>query len=401
MIAAEASIPDIPHPDADPEGFAAAIEAVGILRGLKFFAVLSEAANADVFIAPIDADPVIARMQIGGIEHPHTMLNTELRDAVRVCAGVIEIAGRSRDQALMIEGVRDGLAVVRAMDSRPMVIDRLCAVSSARLMLDVVRDQLVQGRWSGGACGAMLSEIDRRLPLPSPLEVFEADGAYTLCMIEWLYATNRPEIALRDGMASASSMMDVLEAVWDAFDFDQVFGEPEDRWPPRAAAIESFARYRASIIENASRPRLERTPIEQPVAILWTALDYFASSVPQQMIDHHDEHVALVHGIRVMLALEVYAARHGEYPEALEALTPLVLPVVPADPFANDGRFRYRRAAANRAEQAPTYILYSVGADGQDNNGAASTDWNRGAMIGKCADCDFVFTLPEPPESDE
>jgi hypothetical protein len=61
------------------------------------------------------------------------------------------------------------------------------------------------------------------------------------------------------------------------------------------------------------------------------------------------------------VAAERYRRAHGRWPDALADLTPALLPEVPRDPF--DGApLRYRRLGDGAG-------IYTVGPDGQDNNG--------------------------------
>ncbi len=69
-------------------------------------------------------------------------------------------------------------------------------------------------------------------------------------------------------------------------------------------------------------------------------------------------------GLLATLALEAWRKKHGEYPERLEDLEPNLLSSVPRDPFALDQALRYRR-------EDDTYLLYSIGPNGQDNGGEA------------------------------
>ncbi len=63
------------------------------------------------------------------------------------------------------------------------------------------------------------------------------------------------------------------------------------------------------------------------------------------------------------LALQAYEFEHGSPPERLEQLIPRFLATLPIDPFDPEGRpFRYVRADAGP-------IVYSVGPDGDDDNG--------------------------------
>ena len=102
-------------------------------------------------------------------------------------------------------------------------------------------------------------------------------------------------------------------------------------------------------------------------------------------------------GTRLMLALEVFRARAGRYPERLEDLAPGVLAEVPRDSYAPDGAFRYRLVDSGGSDPAKSYLLYSVGLDGEDNGGKeaenrvnalAGGPWGRGY--------DYIINSREP-----
>ena len=65
------------------------------------------------------------------------------------------------------------------------------------------------------------------------------------------------------------------------------------------------------------------------------------------------------------IALERFRLRHGEYPAQLAGLVPAFLPKAPIDLM--DGKpLRYRR------KDDGTFLLYSVGEDGKDDEGDSS-----------------------------
>lgn len=81
------------------------------------------------------------------------------------------------------------------------------------------------------------------------------------------------------------------------------------------------------------------------------------------------------------LAIERYRARHGHPPETLEHLVPGFLKAIPADPLARDGAFRYRIVPPPIGTGTPPdYILYSVGADANDNSGTSDDAYPEGAL---------------------
>lgn len=92
------------------------------------------------------------------------------------------------------------------------------------------------------------------------------------------------------------------------------------------------------------------------------------------------------------IALKRYQLRHGVYPPDLAALVPDFLPTVPCDPVDGES-LRYRLNADG------TFLLYSVGEDGEDNGGdpkpakpeTKSFAWQRGR--------DWVW--PQPATAEE
>lgn len=73
-------------------------------------------------------------------------------------------------------------------------------------------------------------------------------------------------------------------------------------------------------------------------------------------------HRANLRGTLLVAALELYFARHGEYPADLGLLTPDILAELPVDPCSGEG-FRYSLIGP------ASYSLYSVGLNRVDDGG--------------------------------
>ncbi|MCA9281538.1 MAG: hypothetical protein H6812_12620 [Phycisphaeraceae bacterium] len=97
---------------------------------------------------------------------------------------------------------------------------------------------------------------------------------------------------------------------------------------------------------------------------------------------------------RIILALTIYRAEHGGYPDSLEALAPGYLAELPSDGFAPDGKYRYIRRTPT-ADDPREFILYSVGADFTDDAGKFVD--NRDALRYNQPPMDFVFNPPAAP----
>ncbi len=95
----------------------------------------------------------------------------------------------------------------------------------------------------------------------------------------------------------------------------------------------------------------------------------------------------------VALAIRLYEIDHGHRPETLPLLVPDYLDEIPADPFdRDDAPILYKL-------DGDPQILYSVGDNGEDNNGRdfrSFDDRREGEKKG-----DIVFYLDGRPEDKE
>jgi hypothetical protein len=89
------------------------------------------------------------------------------------------------------------------------------------------------------------------------------------------------------------------------------------------------------------------------------------------------------------LALERYRVRHGRYPGDLPALAPEFVPEVPRD-FIDGQPLRYQLKGTN------AFLLYSVGADGEDNGGDASPE-DQEKSLRPWSGRDWVWPAPASP----
>ncbi len=104
----------------------------------------------------------------------------------------------------------------------------------------------------------------------------------------------------------------------------------------------------------------------------------------------HQEHQL----IETALALAVYRARHGHYPEKLDALVPELLPQVPPDLFAPGTTLIYRR-------EGDGYVLYSVGQNGEDDGGEDKVLEERQDLGFRISGTSSLLPLVAPPVEDQ
>jgi muramidase (phage lysozyme) len=146
----------------------------------------------------------------------------------------------------------------------------------------------------------------------------------------WLYIS----INLRYGQALAVELL--TEACEIA---KQPLSQQRERWHEWQDRVEEMGR--------------EKKPHQAYAVLLMPALVKIYSA--------HGKGQALLRCAITAIAAERYRLASGHWPETLEALLPMYLPEIPLDPFVQNA-LRYRRVDDG-------VIIYSVGPDGEDNDG--------------------------------
>ncbi len=91
-----------------------------------------------------------------------------------------------------------------------------------------------------------------------------------------------------------------------------------------------------------------------------------------------DRAIARVGLAQVALVLKAYKNEKGEYPESLAQLPEVIeWADLPEDPFSGQD-FIYRR-------EGEGFLIYSIGADLEDDGGKAEEDWEEGDIVWRCA----------------
>jgi hypothetical protein len=127
---------------------------------------------------------------------------------------------------------------------------------------------------------------------------------------------------------------------------------------------------------------------DPPVQFLFSRLipDISSKAIDKAIITETQRRVAVT-----VIALKRFERRHGKLPSDLNSLVPAFLPAVPLDPM--DGLpLRYRRLATN------TFVLYSIGLDGADDNGDVNPQVTGSKNFYWTQSKDFVWPQPATAE---
>ena len=88
-------------------------------------------------------------------------------------------------------------------------------------------------------------------------------------------------------------------------------------------------------------------------------IDYLFCSCP--VLKQQAEYYALLGGLKIALALKIYKAETGGYPEKLNALSPEILSELPKDPFTGND-YIYK-------QEGEEILVYSLAEDMKDDGG--------------------------------
>jgi hypothetical protein len=307
----------------------------------------------------------LARLhEAGGIEHcwyrwDYTKPVPELGD-VRSCAQLLCLrgvfhAGRG-DPNTVVASLKDGLRLADSLRRESSFVTHRVRIACHALTISALERVLSVAAFTDSQLrdlSAALASADGTLDLA---EVLVAEQCH---MIE---GYRHP---LRLVGASRMDMLQQLPGVWQRALVD---------------ALDSMTRY----IEAARLPQAQRLAKFREVEARARRRSFLRRRVTavalSRALGQSDLQVRARFALaRTALAIERHRLATGQLPPDLDTLVPQYLEQVPVDP--SDGRpIRYRHEEAG-------YVLWSVGADGQDNGGRRRKDVKTGEP------CDWCFIV--------
>ncbi len=287
-------------------------------------------------------------------------------------------AGHVEDVATLFDEV---VAVVQMLSYQGTVIDWLVAGAIAADVTDELRCELDERDFDEPACRRLLETLDRRRlgSVTSALEAeraafhdlvqrtFTDDGTgdgYFIPMVGVNFVSGTRGIASVRGAGVVRSVWEILEAFESRF-----------RLASRREQVELYDRIMDGILAEARLPRprrwtgdLRRDDVDRMITDRHHVVQ-LSMGAWGRFIDQTSIMTSQLEGTRIMVAIELFRARHDRLPSSLDELVPGVLPSVPLDPVSGMA-FVYRLVDAG---DGVGFDLYSVGVDGEDNGGHHKT----------------------------
>jgi hypothetical protein len=297
----------------------------------------------------------------------------------RVAAMRLSVVARDRDGYMA--ALRQALRLSRSVVAPPMAMSYLMARHMVGLVCDEIRHELVEGSLPPAWARKVDSTLSASYWLPRVEDALEGEKIYALDYVQRMHTSS--------GFAGGRLLR--TEAVrvegndpWDDHSAEDLFdgmADPPLHWtanfrslwlPSRSRTESDVTHLYNALIADASGPRAERVfdaaeferALPKRSGLRFSALGSLAE-IMQRLLQQRDAAATTFAATRILIALELHRADHGGYPEVLADLSLRPLPI---DPLAPDGAFRYSRRGAPD-EHGRGYLLYSVGADGIDNQG--------------------------------
>lgn len=331
---------------------------------------------------------------------------TTMRWLLRANLARMVIAMREGDVPTATKAFESGLMLGRAFSTQPLVADASLGVLTTVQTLAQARFQASSRVTPSPMLIEMLAAMDRQQIAELRLDrLVEGERLLALDTLDAVFppGSTAPDAAalwtiFQDPSATASAAKirlpyyDLVARATTERHLDDFYGAARDlatrTGEEQAQATARIARARQSvdrrdIVGRSCMPPFERLP-----------------SIPRQIAVEEA-------GARLVLALEIHRVTRGFYPSTLAELVPGILPSLPPDPFDPKG-YRYKLQLAASAtigievdvdgNPVSPYILYSIGADGEDNHGLTHAAGPQMATHSGGKGYDIVLSYLAPPK---
>jgi hypothetical protein len=307
-------------------------------------------------------------------------------------------AGNWSELAAAYEG---GLAAGRVCMQQGLMIDHLSGIGIFALMFGRLQSVL-NAHIPEPTLRACLAATDRQLSLLPPRDfAIKGERLYFLDVVQRTHTDDgrgsgrlipsAASVFVASSAPSTSGALSWLSSGSPLLDWFSI------AYPSKAATTARGNEFLDGMEARARLAPFERAGAFDPDSFLSTySSRYFllaAISHLDRTLQCRDSFDLESAGVRLLLAIHIYRAGHGELPQSLSDLVPDILPSLPPDPFT--GRdFVYRRIDPGADPLHRAFILYSTGFDGIDNGGKAPPNITPKAEFPQGKGFDYVVNGP-------
>lgn len=322
------------------------------------------------------------------------------RALARACAAEFRVAleeGRVDDA---VRAAQHTLALSRISMHQPILVGYLVGMSQAQLVIEQVREAALADELDAETARRLLDVLND-FKQPGVANALRGEELGMLDLIQRLHTD--------DGDGNGMFLPNEMRKLELASPAPTTFQHPILNGLGVFFPDKKTTTTRAESFYSAARSQSRMTPYERRNEM---NLEHFVSREYRDFnsilglllpatsrITSNADHAALhLDSTRLLLAITLFHAEHGVYPDTLHALVPDYFDTLPGDGFASDGRFGYIKRDPT-ADDPRGFILYSDGADFTDGGGLYVD--NLEALGPRGQGMDFVVNPPPGIEDED
>jgi hypothetical protein len=305
------------------------------------------------------------------------------RALARMCAARMELASRDRDWSGVARWAEHGWSIARIALHQGLLMDRGVGNGVRMLIGDRLRSIADRHPLPADTLESLLRiEREQLRDLVAMSVIIETERLIQLQICTAVYADdgtiNRTGLEQVVGLEGAGSVYLALSA-----------------WPDPAWTIRRYNEIHDDFQTFAAKPPAQQNADQLVVRQLNVStnvkdtLPSITTSATAKTISTDVEAECRMAGLRGTLAIELFQRRTGRWPMSLQEIEATGIPCLVTDPYTSAP---LRLVVDNASGRARRYRLYSVGLDGQDNDGVSHSKkpelaFSRSEGLGS----DYVF----------
>lgn len=309
----------------------------------------------------------------GGILLPHlarvkgVVLVLELRS-------IAELQNGQSDKALA--DIKLSLRLAESIRTEPFIISHLVRIAVLAITLQPIYEGLAENKWSD----AQLAELDAELAKLDFLADYQfsvrGERAMGLKTLEYLRRTGDFRILQDSGSITPPSKVNFLLPSAFFYQNELTIARMHQQWTIPNVDVTNRTVSPESVQQDDTAANSALRHFSPYNIFARMLMPTFTKAVKRYTRGQSNVDLA-----RVAIALERYRLAHSNYPDSLDALAPQFMEKVPNDVIGGEP-LHYRRTDNS-------FILYSVGWNGQDDGGvtvqskAGVVNWDKGDLVWK------------------
>jgi hypothetical protein len=382
----------------------AGVEAIERLRDRGVFEHMAAAARTPyAFRAGPTTGPLVQIML------PHL---SQIRQLARVCTARMCLATRAGDADEFVGAYEQMLAAGRICTQQSFLIEHLVGYAVVALANAELSRCCTDRHWDEATLRRCMEALDRQSAWMGRLDIaLEAERYSVLDTIQWthtddgrgsgrLIVTSLPKFT-GTGFAAPGGGGSWLGKLMQ-YRIGNLAGlaYPSKKAVMRKANqyFDKFLLYNRATPEERQRMQFHPDRAVEDLSPRHLVLRLVLPALGKSIMSSLQNDLS-VSSARVIVVIEIYRARHGEYPESLDQVVPEILPAIPPDPFGTP--FGYRRLSAVHDNDPRPYLVYSLGDDRTDNRGRQDPKNPHAAVQGRGPGFDLVVNHAREKQPEE